>query len=117
MLVPVGERVTVVPGATPGGVLGLVLGDAARIGLAATAIALVAGIGVLSAFAAAGLLAPFGVRLSPVPAPGILLVIAAAALCVALASATLATLGLVRDAPATLLSDDRARGVPGETDD
>jgi ABC-type lipoprotein release transport system permease subunit len=95
-------------GARPRRVLVIVLGDALRIGVAATAVALLAGIAALSVFAAAGLLSPFGVRLPPVPDPTVALGIAGGALGVALLGATLATVGFLREAPVALLSEDRA---------
>ncbi len=94
-------------GASPRRVLRIVLGDALRIGAAATVVALLAGVAVLWLFEAAGLLSPFGVGLSPVPAPGIALGIAAGALGVALLGAALATAGFLREAPVALLADDR----------
>ncbi len=97
-------------GARPRRVLVIVLGDALRIGVAATAVALLAGIAALSVFVAAGLLSPFGVRLPPVPAPTVALGIAGGALGVALLGATLATVGFLREAPVALLSNDRGGG-------
>ncbi|MFB6227412.1 MAG: FtsX-like permease family protein [Halobacteriales archaeon] len=97
-------------GARPRRVLVIVLGDALRIGVPATAVALLAGVAALSVFAAAGLLSPFGVRLPPVPAPTVALGIAAGALGVALLGAALATAGFLREAPVALLSDDRGGG-------
>ncbi|MFB6296231.1 MAG: FtsX-like permease family protein [Halobacteriales archaeon] len=101
-------------GAPPRRVLRIVLADALRIGIAATAVALLAGVAVLSAFAAAGLLSPFGVRLSPVPAPEVAVGIAAGALGVALLGAALAAAGFLLEAPVALLADDRGvRSQPG----
>jgi ABC-type lipoprotein release transport system permease subunit len=94
-------------GASPWRVLRIVLGDALRIGAAATVVALLAGVTVLWLFEAAGLLSPFGVGLSPVPAPGVALGIAAGALGVALLGAALATAGFLREPPVALLADDR----------
>jgi ABC-type lipoprotein release transport system permease subunit len=102
-------------GARPRRVLVIVLGDALRLGAAATAVALLCGVAALSAFEAAGLLSPFGVRLSPVPTPEVALGIVLGALGVSLLGAALATAGFLREAPAALLYDDRGVRPHDET--
>jgi len=104
-------------GARPRRVLTIVLRDALRLGAAATAVSLVCGVAVLACFGAAGLLSPFGVRLSPIPTPGVALGIVLGALGVALLGAALATVGFLRETPAALLYDDRGVRTRDETDE
>ena len=94
-------------GASPARVFRVVLADAARIGTAATAIALLAGTAVLLAFDAAGFLTAFGIGLDPVPGPAVAAGIAAGALAVSLLGAALATAGLLRATPGSLLAGGR----------
>lgn len=101
-------------GAVPRRVLTIVLGDALRIGIAATVVALLAGVATLSVFGAVGLLSPFGVRLSPVPAPGMALVIAIGALGIVLLGAAFGTAGFLLKTPVRLLVDDR--GIRSQSD-
>lgn len=109
-------------GAPPGAVLRLVLADAARVGIGATALAIGLALGGLRALAAGGSLAVFGVRLSPIPSPVVLAGTAVGALGLTLLGAGLATAGLLARPPADLVDGGHtgagrpeASEPPGET--
>jgi ABC-type antimicrobial peptide transport system permease subunit len=104
-------------GAAPERVLARVLRDTLVIGTLASVVALVVGIVALMGFDAAGLLAPFGVRLGAIPDPDVALGIVLGALLIALLGATLATLGHLRATPASLLAGEQGppRGQAGVT--
>jgi len=78
------------------------------IGALASMVALAVGVIVLVGFDAAGLLAPFGVRLGAILDPGVALGIVLGALLIALLGATLATLGHLRATPASLLAGEQS---------
>jgi ABC-type lipoprotein release transport system permease subunit len=99
-------------GATPRQVFALVLGDAVRVGAVATALALALAGGVLVALDAAGLLTLYGVRVLGTVDPLVLAGAAAAAFALALGGAGLATLGVLRVAPSSLLSGANERRTP-----
>lgn len=101
-------------GASPERVLAIVLRDTLVIGTLASAVALPLGIVTLLGFEAAGLLAPFGVRLGAVPDPVVGVGIGLGALGIALLGATLATLGHLRATPWSLLAGEQ--GVPRSED-
>lgn len=104
-------------GAAPLAILRLLLADALRIGVAATALAVVLALGALRTLAAAGFLTLFGVRLAPTPPPTVLAGTAAAALGLTLLGAGLAAASLLARPPAMLLAGartDRA-GRPART--
>jgi hypothetical protein len=88
-------------------VLRLVLGDALRVGVVATALALLVGTLALRALAAAGYLTLFGVRLSPTPSLPVLGGVVAGALGLTLLGALLATAALLAVPPAALLRGGR----------
>ena len=101
-------------GATPRRILRLVVGDALRVGLAATAVAAgLSGVGLL-VLDRAGVLTVFGVRLLPALEPLFALGAVLAALAVVVVSATLATLAALRVPPAALV---RERTTGGHVDD
>jgi ABC-type lipoprotein release transport system permease subunit len=102
-------------GATPRQVLALVLGDAVRIGVVATAAGLALGGSALWALDAAGLLTVYGVRVLATVDPVVVAATAAGSLALAGAGATLAVLPLVRAMPDRLLSDPLA-GEQGGVD-
>jgi ABC-type antimicrobial peptide transport system permease subunit len=92
-------------GATPWGVLRRVLRDAVLVGSVAALLAtLLAQLGLL-ALSRLGYLTVFGVRLSPVLEPTVLLGCLVAAVGVTVLGATLATVGLLTVAPGALLSE------------
>ncbi|PSP68063.1 ABC transporter permease [Halobacteriales archaeon QS_1_69_70] len=98
-------------GAPPRRIARLVVGDALRVGVVATAVAaVVAGLGLL-ALDRAGRLTVYGVRLLPALDPVVAAGVALAALVVVAVSAGLATVALVRATPADLVRD--RRGGPG----
>lgn len=94
-------------GAGPRAVLGLVLADALRIGVVASALALVLALGALWGLDVAGYLIVFGVRLAPMPPPAVLVGTAAAALGLTLLGAGLATASLLARPPAALVAGER----------
>lgn len=102
-------------GASPGRVLAIVLGDAARIGVVASAAAVGIGIVALEALAAAGRLTAFGISLGPRPTTTVALGVFAGGLVLTLLAALVATLPLVWRSPASLLSEPSAR--PAANDD
>jgi ABC-type lipoprotein release transport system permease subunit len=104
-------------GAAPERVLARVLRETLVIGALASMVALAVGVIVLVGFDAAGLLAPFGVRLGAIPDPGVALGIVLGALLIALLGATLATVGHLRATPASLLAGEQGppRGQAGVT--
>jgi ABC-type lipoprotein release transport system permease subunit len=94
-------------GAPPRRIARLVVGDALRVGVVATAVAAVlAGLGLL-ALDRAGRLTVYGVRLLPALDPFVAAGVALAALAVVAVSAGLATVALVRATPAALVRDRR----------
>jgi len=95
-------------GATPRQVLQTVLGDAVRVAVPATLLALIAGYLAVRLLAAGGLLTAFGVTLVPSPSPSVVLGIGTGTLALALVAAGVATIGLLRVPPARLF-DGRAR--------
>ncbi|WP_394740295.1 FtsX-like permease family protein [Natronococcus roseus] len=95
-------------GASPGRVLAIVLGDAARIGTVASAAAVGIGIVALEALAAAGRLTAFGISLEPRPTATVALGVFAGGLVLTLLAALVATLPLVWRSPASLLSEPSA---------
>ncbi|ELY55353.1 hypothetical protein C491_16597 [Natronococcus amylolyticus DSM 10524] len=95
-------------GASPGRVLAVVLGDAARIGVVAAAAAVGIGIVALEALAAAGQLTAFGISLEPRPTATVALGVFAGGLVLTLLAALVATLPLVWRSPASLLSEPSA---------
>lgn len=102
-------------GATPRQVLALVLRDAARIALVATALGLALAAGALAVLDATGLLVVYGVRVLSTVDPLVVAGSLAAAFALAMLGATLAAVGVLRTEPGALLSDDGgtdARGGP-----
>ncbi|MDG5760433.1 FtsX-like permease family protein [Natronococcus sp. A-GB1] len=95
-------------GASPGRVLAVVLGDAARIGVVAAAAAVGIGIVALEALAATGQLTAFGISLEPRPTATVALGVFAGGLVLTLLAALVATLPLVWRSPASLLSEPSA---------
>lgn len=106
-----------VTGATPGGVLRLVVTDALVIGCVASLAAVVAGLAAAVAVERAGYLTVFGVRLSVTPDPALVAGCVVGALSITVVSAGLATLSLLRAEPAALLSDDTAGAHAGDGGD
>lgn len=95
-------------GADPLTVLRLVLADAVRVGVVATAVALGLALVALRGLEAAGALAVFGVGLSPTPSPAVLAGSAVGALGLTILGAGLAAVGLLVRPPAALLAGRRA---------
>lgn len=91
-------------GAPPRRILRLVLGDAARIGIVASAIAFGLALLGLQALDAMGYLTLFGIGLQPTPSLAVAVGTIAGALCVTLVGATITTLPLLYAPPAELLS-------------
>jgi len=105
-------------GASPGCILRLVLADTVRIGAIASLAALVLALLALRVLDAVGYLTLFGVSLQPTPSPAVAVGIVVGSLCVTLLGATIATLGLLRPSPASLLSGKRSglQSVVGNVD-
>ncbi|PSP95372.1 hypothetical protein BRC84_03235 [Halobacteriales archaeon QS_1_68_44] len=102
-------------GAPPRRILALVIGDALRVGIVATALAgALAAVGLL-ALDWAGVLTVFGVRLLPAIDPFVAGFVAVAALGVVAVSAALATMSVLRTPPADLVHERSGDGRP--TDD
>jgi cell division protein FtsX len=97
-------------GAPPRRVLALVVGDALRVGVVATALAAILAAAGLFALDRAGVLTVFGVRLLPAIDVLVALGVAAAALCVVAVSAALATISVLRTPPADLVHERSAEG-------
>ncbi|MFU8866711.1 ABC transporter permease, partial [Natronococcus sp.] len=95
-------------GASPGRVLAVVLGDAARIGVVASAAAVGIGIGALEGLAAAGRLTAFGISLDPWPTATVALGVFTGGLVLTLLAALVATAPLLWRSPASLLSGSSA---------
>jgi ABC-type lipoprotein release transport system permease subunit len=100
-------------GATPRQIALEVLGDAIRLGVVASALALVLGTLALVAFGELGLLTVYGVRVSTTPDPLVLVGVAVGAVTVTLVGAGVAVAGLLAASPASLLSGVSG-GVPDE---
>ncbi|WP_306059825.1 FtsX-like permease family protein [Natronococcus wangiae] len=96
-------------GASSRRILGLVLADAARIGIVAAAAAVALAVGALEALAAAGRLTAFGIALEPWPTAAVALAVFGGGLALTLVAALVATVPLLRASPASLLSSSRAR--------
>lgn len=99
-------------GASPRDVAVLILGDAARIGGLATALAIVCGQLGTVVLARAGYMTVFGVRLPPTMDPLAALATATVGITIAVASAAVATAGVLTTPPARLLDgevDDESR--------
>jgi cell division protein FtsX len=94
-------------GAPPRRIVRLVVGDALRVGVVATAIAAVLAGAALLALDRAGRLTVYGVRLLPALDPFAAVGVALAALAVVAVSAALATLAIARATPADLVRDRR----------
>jgi cell division protein FtsX len=94
-------------GAPPRRIVRLVVGDALRVGVVATAVAAALAGAALIALDRAGRLTVYGVRLLPALDPLAAVGIALAALAVVAVSAALATLAIVRASPADLVRDRR----------
>jgi hypothetical protein len=102
-------------GAPPRRILALVVGDALRVGVVATALAgALAAVGLL-ALDWAGVLTVFGVRLLPAIDPSVAVGVAVVALGVVAVSAALATISVLRTPPADLVHERSGDGRP--TDD
>lgn len=101
-------------GATPRQLLQRVLGDGLRIAVPAALLALVAGYLGVFVLARTGVLTAFGIALVPSPSPVVLVGIIVATVGLALLGAGVATVALIRVAPARLLEThrhpDRDRG-------
>jgi len=96
-------------GASRRRVLRLVLEDTCRIGAAALAVALIAGLSGLILLDVAGFLSAYGADVPPVPPAAVLGSIVAGASIILLSSAAIATVAMLKDAPAELLGG-RTRG-------
>jgi ABC-type lipoprotein release transport system permease subunit len=104
-------------GASPARVARALLGDAIRVALAATLLALALASALVKGLVAVGELRAFGAALDPPLSAAVLAGAGAGALALALVSAGLATVALVSAAPARLLGDGErriARGTTGE---
>jgi ABC-type lipoprotein release transport system permease subunit len=101
-------------GASPRRVLAIVLGDAARIGVVASAAAVGIGIVALEVLAAAGRLTAFGISLEPWPTTTVALGVFAGGLVLTLLAALVATVPSLWHSPASLLSESSAG--PATTD-
>ncbi|WP_255170535.1 FtsX-like permease family protein [Natrononativus amylolyticus] len=97
-------------GASPRRLLGLVLADAVRIGVAASLLALVVATATLEALALAGRLTVFGITLDPRPAPALAAGIVVVGVLLTALSALVATRSLVRASPASLFAPPEPRG-------
>ncbi|AGB38646.1 FtsX-like permease family protein [Natronococcus occultus] len=108
-------------GASPRRLLGIVLGDAARIGVVASAAAVGVAVGVLELLAVTGRLTAFGISLAPRPTATVALAVFGGGLVLTLVAALVATLPILQRPPASLLAassariatDRRERSAPG----
>ncbi|WP_348609323.1 FtsX-like permease family protein [Halobaculum rarum] len=101
-------------GASPGRVLGIVLGDALRIGTAATLVAIPVGVAGLRVAGHLGYLTVFGVRIHATGSPTLLAGAALGGLSLTLVGAGLATATLLRQPPSRLVRGESATGPPTE---
>lgn len=100
-------------GATPGQVLALVLGDAARIALVATTVGLALAAGTLVVLDAAGLLVVYGVRVLSMVDPAVVAGALLTAFGLAMVGATLAAVGVVETPPSALLAGGQRSSKQG----
>lgn len=94
----------------------LVVGDALRIGVLAASIAIGTGLVAMLALGAAGVLTVYGVRIPTTPDPVVVTGLFGGSVLLTAVGAGVATLGLVRVAPARLLTDDDRLGGGDQRD-
>jgi ABC-type lipoprotein release transport system permease subunit len=103
-------------GAGPERIVRLVLADALRIGLLASGLGLGAGLAAVGLAGRLGLLTVIGVRVAAVPSRPVLVGIAVAAVALTLLGAGVATWGVLRTSPGSLIAGSRY-GSAGRSDD